>query len=74
MGELRLSEQKVLPTKAEEHWQSSTKLSLKEEGGLKEHVESWKEGLEKQCCTSDEKCQPASEMLKQHRGVLRNVG
>lgn len=61
-------------TKAEEHWQSCTDLSLKEEGALQKHVERWKEGLEKQCCTSDEKCQSASEVLKQHRGMLSNIG
>ena len=64
----------MLPIKAEEHWQSCTKLSLKENGGLQKHVESWKEGLEKQCCTWDERCQPASEVLRQHTGMLRDIG
>lgn len=38
----------MLPIEAEEHWQSCTKLSLEEDGGLQKHVESWKEGLEEQ--------------------------
>lgn len=37
-----------MPIKEEEHCQSCTKLSLKGDGGLQKHAESWKEGLEKQ--------------------------
>lgn len=50
--------------------------ALEEVGGLQKPPCGGLEGGvgKAECCTWGERCQPASEVLRQHSGLLRNVG